>query len=50
MHLYDHERKRLEELGALIPTPCGVLLLQEGYYDDHLGVVLERMEMPFYLM
>lgn len=50
VHLYDHERKRLEELGALIPTPCGVLLLQEGYYDDHLGVVLERMEMPFYLM
>lgn len=50
VHLYDHERKRLEGLGALIPTPCGVPLLQEGYYDDCLGVVLERTEMPLYFL
>lgn len=47
--LYQYQKKRLEEQGALQPL-CGgcVLALQEGYYDEITGLTVETNTQTFW--
>ena len=46
VHLFDGERKKLEQLGAIDPLPgAGVAVLKKEFYYDDLGVQARRGEM-----
>ncbi len=44
--LYAHQRKALDEQGALSTAPGGVLVLEPSWYDETLGLQIRR-EMTF---
>lgn len=47
--LYPYQKKKLEELRALILLEDGIVLLDSKYYHDKLGVVFDsRKELEFY--
>lgn len=51
VHLFDGEKKKLSEMGAIdFPPSTGVAVLREGFYDKNLGVQLRRGEMDLLLL
>lgn len=40
--LFPYEREALERAGALCALPDGTLILQDGFYNEHAGLQIER--------
>lgn len=48
--LYEQTKKKLQAENALELLSCGVWVLEEGYYDQELGIVLKKRPMDLLIL